>query len=159
MTSSITLNALQHPMWISLMWHKRWMTISVSNGFRIPPMSLERIKANGNLSHSRLLPCRMIKGRLQIGSIKSLERRVKRVVAPHVMQALMEVPFHGSITLPRLCAKIRRGSAMKLFYCFTSGMKNRGDTNSNRCFLLFFFGIGTNTHPFDTPTELGSEAL
>jgi hypothetical protein len=50
---------------------------------------------------------------------------------------------------------------MKSFYGFPSGMKNRGDTNSNRCFLLFFFGIGTNrlAHPFDTPTELGGEAL
>jgi hypothetical protein len=42
---------------------------------------------------------------------------------------------------------------MKLFYGFPSGMKNRGDTDSNGGFLLFFFGSRLHwTHPFDTPT-------
>jgi hypothetical protein len=41
---------------------------------------------------------------------------------------------------------------MKPFYCFTSGMKNRGDTNSDGGFLLFGSGMNRLAHPFDTPT-------
>jgi len=54
---------------------------------------------------------------------------------------------------------------MKSFECFTSGLKNRGDTNSNGgFFLVLSSGRGLShanglTHPFDTPTQCGGEAL